>query len=221
MKRIRAVIVDRDGVLTDFDMAAAEAYFVELLPISLEEMYERWEAWGAEVGFPSSLAEEETFFRGYWDSLADEFELDVNARRQLRAFDYTRFLVAYPDARPALAAAREAGLRIGVLSNFTLASLTPSLKATGLIDLVDAACAATVIGASKPAPQAYVIAAEMLDVSPDECLFFDDERPCVDGARRAGMTAYLVDRSLSRHELAHGIVCDLSAIPYLAGETVR
>ena len=216
---MRAVVLDRDGVLTDFDMAVAGAYFHGLLPLSLEEMWVRWEAWGMKAGFPRSLEEENAFFRGYWDSLADECSLDEKARSRLRAFDYTDCLVAYADAKPALANAKQAGLKVGVLSNFTLASLAPSLEATGLSKLVDATCAATVIGASKPQIEAYRIAAHALGVDPEECLFFDDEQPCVDGARRAGMTAFLVDRSLDRHDLTNGTVCDLSAIAYMVGVT--
>ena len=51
-----------------------------------------------------------------------------------------------------------------------------------------------------------------LGVEPEQCLFFDDEVPCVDGARALGMSAYLVDRTRTEHELSRGIVCDLSAI---------
>ena len=211
MKRL-AVIVDRDGVLTDFDMAAAALYFAPLLPITLWEMSDRWEARGAAVGFPRSLDEERRFFHGFWDALAGEFGLDANARAALHDFDYTGYLKAYPDVRPSLVQARQAGLKIGVLSNFTLASLEPSLKSAGLADVIDAACAATVIGASKPEVAAYQIAAHALGVEPGDCLYFDDEQPCVEGARAAGMTAYLVDRSQSRHDLARGIVCDLSGI---------
>ena len=218
MKEVRAVVVDRDGVLTDFDMAAANDYFDGLLPISLEEMWMRWEAWGDRTGFPRSLDEENTFFRAYWDSMADEFAVDEYARNKLRAYDYTECLVAYPDARPALDSARRAMMKVGVLSNFALASLEPSLEATGLSELVDVACAATVIGVSKPDVQAYKIVADALGVTPEECLFFDDEEPCVDGALRAGMTAYLVDRSLGCHDLANGVVCSLGAIASLVGD---
>ncbi len=208
----RAVIVDRDGVLTDLDMAAAARYFAPLLPITLWELSDRWEAWGQAVGFPRSLEEERRFFQGFWDALADEHGLDAAARAALHGFDYTRFLTAYADVRPALVAARQAGLKIGVLSNFTLASLEPSLQGAGLADLVDAACAAMLIGASKPDAAAYRIAAAALGVTSEECLYFDDEQPCVDGAAAVGMTAYLVDRTQRRHDLAHGMVCDLSGI---------
>ena len=212
---VRAVIFDRDGVLTDFDLVEATRFFAPRLPFSIWELSERWEAWGQRVGFPRSPAEEAVFFRGFWDSLCDELQLEPAVRADLHGFNYLSCIKPYPDARPALEAARAAGLHIGVLSNFSLASLEASLAATGLGDLIDVACAATVIGVAKPAPEAYRIVAERLGVQPEECLFFDDEEMCVIGAREVGMTAYRVDRKRQAHDLAAGIVAGLGAVPQL------
>lgn len=216
-----AVILDRDGVLADFDMEAAARFFAPRLPFSLWELSDRWEAWGARVGFPRSLEEEVEFFHGFWDSLCDELQLGPDICADLHSFNYTRYMTAYPDVRPALLAARRGGRRIGVLSNFSLASLEASLAAIGIDDLVDAACAATVIGAAKPTPMAYRIAAERLGVSPAACLFLDDEEACVAGARAVGMTAYWVDRSRRTHALDQGVMADLSALPELLLEPER
>ena len=212
---VRAVIFDRDGVLTEYDMAAAASHFRKLLPISLEEMWIRWETMGGQLGYPASLEEENAYFRQYWDSLADEFGLDDDIRARLHQYDYVDHMFAYDDVVPALQTARTQGCKVGVLSNFALASLDPSLEATGLRPLVDAACAATMIGAAKPQRRAYEIAAEALGVAPEECLFFDDEAPCVEGARAAGMTAFLVDRSRAGHALDDYVVCNLSAVAVL------
>ena len=215
--RFRAVVFDRDGVLTDFDLAAGAAFFGPRVPLSLWAIFERWERWGATVGFPKSQTEEERFFAAFWDALCDELTLPAATRRDLHAFDYTTCLTVFADAPPALQLARRSGLAVGVLSNFALASLAASLRTTGLAAWVDAACAATVIGAAKPDPAAYRIAAAHLGVAPHECLFFDDEVVCVEGARRAGMTAYRVDRARPDHDLAAGVVADLSALGVLLG----
>lgn len=219
--RFDAVILDRDGVLANFNMEVAARFFAPRLPFSLWEISDRWEAWGARVGFPRSLEEEAEFFHGFWNSLCDELQVGPDIRADLHGFDYTRYMSAYPDVRPALIAARRAGVRIGVLSNFSLASLDASLAAIGIDALVDVACAATVIGAAKPAPLAYRIAAERLGVSPDACLFLDDEEACVAGARAVGMTAYWVDRSRQTHALDQEVMADLSALPDLLLEPER
>jgi HAD superfamily hydrolase (TIGR01509 family) len=211
----QAVIFDRDGVLTDFDLKAAAAFFEPLLPLSVIELGETWAKWGAEQGFPQSLPEEKQFWRGFWDHLSHQYTLSPATQAQLQQVTYTDFLMPFADARPALLAARQAGLRIGVLSNFTLASLEPSLQVAGLADLVDVACAATVIGTSKPEPEAYLTVSQKLGVAPEHCLFFDDEPVCMAGAQAVGMTAYLVNRTQTEHNLNKNIVANLSALSLL------
>jgi len=101
----------------------------------------------------------------------------------------------YEDARPLLDWLRGQGIKIGVLSNFSLASLEPSLEALGLADSVDVACSASVIGVSKPEVAAFHITAERLGVAPERCLMLDDKIEHVLGARAAGMQALLIDRN--------------------------
>jgi putative hydrolase of the HAD superfamily len=212
---VKAIILDRDGVLTDFDGAAATAFFQPLLPFSLAEIAERWAKWGSKVGFPRTLAAEQHFFEGFWNAIAAELDLSAAMREQLHQFDYTRMMRPFAEVRPILLQVREQGLRIGVLSNFSLASLDASLRAVGLADLIDVACAATVIGAAKPAPAAYLFTSQALGVQPAECLLFDDEIACVEGGRAVGMCAYLVDRRRTAHAFSERIISDLTAIPQI------
>lgn len=209
---IRAVIFDRDGVLTWFDQPSISAYLAARLPLGLGEVVRRWQQYGSAAGFPRTEAEETAFFAAFWDAIAQELQLTPAIRAELQALDYTRFVQPFPDARPALEAARAAGLRTGVLSNFSLASLDRSLEAAGLRDLIDAACAATVIGASKPDPRAYEIAAERLGVPPAACLFVDDETPCVAGAEAVGMRAYLLQRDGPADDPGPGVLRSLTEL---------
>jgi len=183
-----------------------------LTSISTEELGQQWQRWGERVGFPQSLEEENAFWRGFWAHLNERLALPQAVHEELQQFDYTRFLRPFPDARPALEYVQQQGIPVAVLSNFSLASLEDSLGALGLLDLVDVACAAPVIGASKPEPAAYQAVTEALRVDPDRCLFFDDEPPCVAGAEQMGMQAFLVDRDRRQHNLAAHVVCDLSAV---------
>ncbi len=209
---VKAIIFDRDGVLAHFDLKLALAFFQPLLPLTLDELADKWKRQGKKVGFPRNLAEEITFFQGFWDVISDELSLSSEIREQLQQFEYTSCMQPFGDARPTLLDIRQRKLPIGVLSNFSLASLDASLIAVNLIDLVDVACAATVIGAAKPAAEAYLTISRLLGVEPNECLFFDDEIACVEGGRAVGMHAYLVDRRRTEHALAEGVVRDLTVI---------
>uniref|UniRef100_UPI001374E256 HAD-IA family hydrolase n=1 Tax=Mycobacterium tuberculosis TaxID=1773 RepID=UPI001374E256 len=83
------------------------------------------------------------------------------------------------------------------------------LQCAALHDLVDVVLSSQMIGAAKPDPRAYQAIAEALGVSTTSCLFFDDIADWVEGARCAGMRAYLVDRSGQTRD---GVVRDLSSL---------
>jgi putative hydrolase of the HAD superfamily len=209
---IRAAIFDRDGVLTHFDLPMLRAFFEPLVPLRLDDLAARWQTWCEAGPSPRTLSDESAFWGAFWDRLANELHLSAQVRDQLRAFDYTATLRAFPEARTALEEARSRGLKIGVLSNFPLASLHASLRSAGLSPLIDVACSASVIGASKPAASSYLAVIGKLDVEPAECLFFDDEAACVEGACKVGLLAYLVDRTRQRHALAERVVRSLDAM---------
>lgn len=210
---IQAVIFDRDGVLTYFDLEGAIDFFTPILPLSMPELAQRWQKWGKLVGFPRTVAEEKAFFNGLWDNLSDEFALSDAKRNALYQFDYTSLIRPYPDAKAMLVEAKQQNLLVGVLSNFSLASLERSLSAAGLADLVDIAYSSTMIGAVKPDPNAYLTITNALSVKPEACLFFDDKMPCFKGGQDIGMQAYFVDRNRSQHMIPHNVVRDLSALP--------
>lgn len=215
MSKIQAVIFDRDGVLTYFDMRAAMAYFLPLLPISLEELTQRWWAWRDLQTAPGSVAAEQVLFAGFWNALANALNLTPAQREKLHQFDYTTVVRPFPEVTAMLQAVKLRGLKVGVLSNFELASIDASLQSAGLSQWVDVALAAPVIGVAKPDPAAYLAVARALDVDPATCIYVDDEAAWADGARAVGMTAYWLDRQASQHDPSHSILHDLALIPEL------
>jgi putative hydrolase of the HAD superfamily len=206
---LRAVIFDRDGVLTHFDFAPVHALFATEPSASFRAMWDRWSGWYPHQSPPRSAIEEREMLGRFWDLFCDERALSPAFRQALHGFDYTRTIRAFDDARPALERARARGLRVGVLSNFPLASLEESLRATGLASLVDVAAPASVIGASKPDARAYQYVLDRLGVSAAECAMVDDEAPCVQGAISLGISAWRLDRTAPAPAPA-GVVRDLA-----------
>lgn len=209
---IQTAIFDRDGVLTYFNVELAQEFYGSILPIDVYELGKRWQMWGMQIGFPTSAAEEEAFFSGFWTGLGQEYELDPGDIARLIDRSYTDFVTAYADAQPMLAALKAQGFAIGVLSNFSLFSLDASLTATGLAPYVDVAHAATIRGAAKPDPAAYQQIAAALGTTPDRCVFIDDEEPCVTGAAQAGMVALHLDRAQGETRWDAHMLADLSDV---------
>ena len=210
---IRAVVFDRDGVLTYFDIAAATDYLRRTPPLTPYDLLQQWEIHGREYGFPTSLAMELEFFRTYWTRVFTTYAIQPSMQAALYAMHYTDYVRAFPDALSTLAHLHAAGLRIGVLSNFSLASLDDSLASAGLGAWIDATAAATVIGAAKPAAAAYHAILDRLGVAATETLFFDDEPVCVAGAQQVGMHAFRVDRRRTQCDLPAQVVASLADAP--------
>ena len=215
---IRAVIFDRDGVLTEFDIDAAEAFLQPRLRMPLMELAQRWVKWSDVIGTPKSEVEEADLFRGFWTYISDAVGVSEDVRQELFDFDYLGVIRPFADAYAALKFCKELGLKVGVLSNFSLATLDQSLVVGGLIDWVDYAAAAPVIGYAKPQAESYHYVAQKLGVSSEECLLLDDDPAYTEGARTVGMLAYLVNRRLLQHDLVNYVIRDLTALPaVLAG----
>ncbi|MGB2694610.1 MAG: HAD family phosphatase [Dehalococcoidia bacterium] len=99
--------------------------------------------------------------------------------------------------------------RIAVLSNADR-TLEDRIRTTLRIEhLFDTIVCSAVAGIAKPDHQAYLLAAERLDLPPEDCLFVDDAERNVTAAQEVGMTAvhYRVHRGDDlRAQLAeHGI----------------
>ena len=82
-----------------------------------------------------------------------------------------RRLPARPEAPGVLSELREAGCRLGVLSNGSRAMLTGSLDETGLAALVDDVLSVDVVRRYKPDPAVYDLAVRASGLPPDEIGF--------------------------------------------------
>ncbi len=100
---------------------------------------------------------------------------------------------------PALERAREAGLRLGIISN-SEGQLVRLLERLELATPFEVVIDSGVVGLSKPDPAIFHRAAEALKLPPRACLYAGDI-PDVDvrGAQDAGMAGALVD-ALDMHQ---------------------
>lgn len=109
----------------------------------------------------------------------------------------------YPDAKPALAALKGAGYRLGVLTNFD-SRVVPLLEQVDLLAWFDSITLSTVVGAAKPERAIFSAALEIHGVEASEAAHVGDSPDeDVEGARRAGLLSILIDR---RRRQAPGVV---------------
>jgi HAD superfamily hydrolase (TIGR01549 family) len=144
---------------------------------------------------------------GSGDTYAAAAEMTAN-------WEHARHFELFGDVRPALAALRAAGIKLGLLSN--------TERDLGLFvahhDLeVDAVLTSRLHGKTKPHETIFRRMLELLDVlAVDAVMVGDTIEDDVEGARAVGMRAILVDRECLYPE-ADDRLDDLSALPRVLG----
>jgi putative hydrolase of the HAD superfamily len=133
--------------------------------------------------------------------------------------DSLRF-VPYPDAAPALAALRAAGVRLGAVSNWD-SSLRSTLSGVGLSGSLDVVVVSAEVGAPKPEPAIFETALAGVRCAPEDALYVGDSfETDVEGARAAGIRAVLLDRSAAAsHDEDVLTILSLAELPDLVGAT--
>ena len=201
-----AVVFDWGGTLTpwhDIDLSAqwyayAEVFDPENARALAQRLWhaeeERWRRQRESAGGMST---------GALDAVFIDEGIDITSARHLRALgQYLDFwaphTLADADAPGLLGALREAGLRVGVLSN----TMWPRrhheevFERDGLLELIDAALYTSEMPVAKPHADAFHAIAEALGVDPVECVFVGDRLwDDIAGAQQVGMRTILIPHS--------------------------
>ena len=127
--------------------------------------------------------------------IGDALALGVSGPELLPSLTDAIAFQAYADAAPAIRQLAAAGLRLAVIANWDV-SLADVLRRLGLAEPFDVIVTAAAVGASKPAPEPFRVALDHLGVDAARCVHVGDD-PVTDvaGARGAGLSAVLVDRT--------------------------
>jgi putative hydrolase of the HAD superfamily len=217
--KIRAVIFDRDNTLVRFDrarMAALEARVARLAPgLPPGAAAAHWQAWPGP--WPRSEAGEPSFWQLFWSEFAARHQLPSEVIAQLMEIGalYQACFVAFPDAAPSLRRLYDRGLHLAVLTNFELPSVGLTLHSAGLDPGWFAALLSSAkLGLRKPDPQAYLAAADALELPPCACAFVDDMPENVLGAIAVGMRGFLLDRGGLHQTTSLERIAALDCLPH-------
>ena len=202
---VDAVVFDWGGTLTpwhDIDLVAQWSAYARVYDPSDDGLAERLAA--AEVRlWREQQASRGANGTGTLDHVFASCGVDTSDARHgpalvtyLEAWD--PHTLADPDARPVLEGLRQAGVRVGVLSN----TLWPRwhheavFSRDGLAPFIDAAVYSSEIPVAKPHADAFRAAIEAVGASA-ECTVFVGDRPWDDvhGAQQVGMRAILIPHS--------------------------
>lgn len=219
LTKIRAVIFDMDGVLTDSEPlinAAAIAMFREKgLTVQPDDF------------LPFVGAGEDRYIGGVAERY--DIDLDIRAAKQ-RTYEIYLDLVpaqlnAFPGVSELVHACRDAGFLLAVASSADEIKVRANLEKIGFpIGFWDAFVTGGDVKLKKPAPDIFLSAAEKLGMRADECVVVEDAINGIQAAHAAGMRCVAVAHTFRANILheadavkAHIAEVTLSdLVPYLA-----
>lgn len=155
--------------------------------------------------------------REYWQRRAAEVGRAAGRSLTLvqymaACFDRPEEEIIRPEAVEVVAAARRAGIRVGLLTNDLEAFHGREWKQRiGFLRELDSFTDASVTGILKPDPRAYARALAGLGAAPGEALFVDDQPGNVEGARRLGIESFQFDVAQPRISWQRVRACVLSS----------
>ena len=195
---LKAIVFDAYGTL--LDVHGAMARHAALLPPDWERISAEWRLKQLEYSWIRTLtgpAHHADFWTVTQDSLrfvaanhriTDPAVLDA----LLAAY---RILPAFPDAAPTLQSLRTAGLRTAILSNGEPGMLADAVASARLAPLLDAVLSIESVGAYKPDPRVYALAADTLALPFAEMGFVSSNPWDAQAAAAAGFRVFWCNRS--------------------------
>jgi len=205
-KPLDAFVFDAYGTL--FDVHSVTTLAEALAPGRGAELSRTWRAKQLEYTWLQSLMAGDGFVREDFAQVTAEaldyaiaalvLPLDEGDRARLAAAYLT--LDAFPDAHATLAAL--APRPRWILSNGTLAGLTPLVRHNGMEALIDGVLSVDAVGVYKPAPQVYALAAQRLALPPARIGFVSSNCWDAIGAKAYGFTSFWINRTgapIDRH----------------------
>ncbi len=176
-----AVIFDMDGVLADSEPVYNAAMQAVLNPLGIQitEAHQR-EIMGSSIENTWRYFCETFALEGPLDALVEAY--DLHLRRSLAEVHDP-----LPGVRSVVDALKQRKAPIAVASSSIPEWIAALLGGLGLAEAFDATVSVREAGASKPAPDVYLLAAQRLNTDPARCIAIEDTPTGIASARAAGM----------------------------------
>ena len=201
---MRALLLDFNGTISDDEPLLCRIFmeiFADEKPLSEEEYYDRL----------AGLADREVVHE--WLGRDEPGLVDRKIERYIELADGS---TVTPEARAAVAYAVEHA-SVAVVSGSARAEIEPVLAKAGLMESITTIVASDDIRRSKPDPEGYLIALDLLGVPAGEAAAVEDSQAGVEAAKAAGLycaavtTTLPAERLAAADEIAHRFDRDLIA----------
>jgi HAD superfamily hydrolase (TIGR01509 family) len=155
---------------------------------------------------------------------SDEQIRDLGEKKEELYRQVTRGRIRFIDGAVDLVrGCRQAGLLLAVGSSGHPSNICMALDEMGVADCFSAVVSGADVSRGKPEPDVFLLAAERLGVSPEQCIVIEDAPPGIEAALKAGMTAIGLTTTHQAEELsaAHRVIDRLSELDPLAWQNAN
>lgn len=193
--RFKAVAFDYFVI---FDPNSVVPAVEEIAPGKALEFTRAWRSKQFEYGFLRAITRQHAdFFEVTGDALdftAAAMQVRLDAKARARLLNAYLTLKPWPDARPALARLKAAGVRIITIANFSPAMLHANADHAGITGYFDTLLSTARNGTYKPSAEAYALGMQELGLKKEEIVFAAFGGWDAYGAKTFGYPTYWVNR---------------------------
>lgn len=195
---MKGIIFDCDGVLVDSEPISAKAWV---------EAFKNHDVFIEEVEMRSFIGNSSKKILAHFTEKTGlpltEAVLEHNYQAYMKLAGES--LEPMPKIEKVLQYLKEAKIPYAVASSSTHERIEFSLNKTKLRTYFDIICSASEVAHAKPAPDLFLLAAERLELNPEECIVIEDSLAGIEGAKAAKMKVYAYASSYDAKELkTHG-----------------
>lgn len=191
LKNKKAVIFDLDGTLVD-SMWMWKAIDIEYLgkfgislPLTLQKDIEGMSFSETAVYFKETFQIEDSLekIKADWNQMAYE--------------KYTKEVPLKRGAKEFLQFCKEQDIKLGIATSNSRELVDATLEALKIREYFDCVMTACEVAKGKPAPDIYLAVADKVQVSPEECLVFEDIEMGILAGKNAGMEVCAIEDEFS------------------------
>jgi len=222
---IKAVFFDRDGTLTYGNKAIHDGMYSYIIEKTNNatfgrfenymHFHERTEREYQEILCCNTKEKADVFWQKLYEFVFEEYGTGLDCEKEAREFlikyPQHRLKSIFPEVVEVLEYCQKKNLYLGIISDCD-PYLEDSITPLGIGKYFSRYIAAAEVGVMKPDPKIFMAAIKGLNLKPSECLFIDDTKDEVDGAREFGFRSLHINRRNRANEKQEWEIEDLKQI---------
>ena len=183
-----AVIFDMDGVLVDNRDIHIEAFQILFEKLGLHATYEQ-------ILMTFGMVNTQIFATLFGEGTFTPEEIEkMGIEKEIIYRDiFSKKIEPAPGLIPFLAELRAKGVKMAVGSSGPRVNVEFVLDKCHIADYFDAIADGNMISRGKPDPEVFLLAAQLLEKKPEECIVFEDALVGIEAGKKAGMTVIAME----------------------------